>query len=374
MFSIVSGKLEHPRSNESGRKNTIKSLPITIKFINEENKSLYKKTVLTWLESDFKKRGKPLAHFWHNRSTIKEAFDRCDAMVALNSQEEFIGYMIWHFYSSGVGAEIDIIEVKENYQKQGVFKKALTAFSDKFTNVRVLSALVLQQAEKAFCSVGWEKWGKKHIKIIKPPVLRPLDTLPDGQVIAVCSENYYEVEANREKYKSSMRYFQIKLGKDGQLHEPIVTNHCYEGYIGVYFNKKLIADGKARHLFLNIKEDVSTSRELLILTEIIPQEPELFKEFFSGFQQEVKHPKYKKDLYFSTKAINVNQPSTTGLEEDIGTETTSSEEDKKVMFGRGKTKPISQQTLRAKVILPPRFSGESEKQLSYIVREKSLLK
>lgn len=275
MFKTVSTQAINSNSDD---KSTVESSQIIIEFLNEKNKTQHKKTVLTWLEAHFKEQVSPDKHFWHNKSIIEDACDGCNAMIALNSQKEFAGYMIWERYN--LRAEINIVEVKEEYRRQGVLRQLLAEFSKKFTDVRILSASVLPQAEKAFCALGWEKIGSKHINIIEPG-LKPFDTLPDGPVIAIaaCSSDFYAVKANPEKYKNSMQYFQIKTNKEGQLHEPIMTPFHYEGYMGIYINKKLIIDGKTKHIFK--ENEFSNAVGFLIVTNIIPQKPELFKDFFS---------------------------------------------------------------------------------------------
>jgi len=207
-------------------------------------------------------------------------------MVALNRQKEVVGYMIWAII--GIRAEIDIVEVKADYRRQGICKKMLTSFPRKFTNISVLSASVLPQAEKVFTKADCEiKYGcnnaKKHIKIIKPG-LQPLNTLPNGRVIAVCSQteidgyaDYYTIK-NNSKYKHLIKYFQIDLNENGSLITPIITDFHYEGYIGVYFNKKLIVDGKLRHLFSNDREMCDSGLNLLVMNKIQPLNSKLFNE------------------------------------------------------------------------------------------------
>jgi hypothetical protein len=186
--------------------------------------------------------------------------------------------MIWEFYNNGIGAEISIIEVKEKYQRCGIFKKMITTFEEEFTNIVALSAFVLPQSEDAFHKSGWEKQMREYMKIIKPSV-PTLNSLPGGRVIATCSEDFYKVKSNPEQYTNLMKYFQIQLDDKGQLLIPIVTAYYYEHYIGIYFNKKLIAEGKARHLFNN--EDIDSRSELLILARIRPINSDIFRDFLS---------------------------------------------------------------------------------------------
>ena len=188
----------------------------TIKFITEENKDKYREMVLNWLKSDYDKLGKPNDHFWHNKNAIIWAFNSRKAMVVLNNQKEVVGYMIWSII--GIRAEVDIIEVRKDCRRQGIFRQMLDTFSSKSTSISVLSASVLPQAETAFRRVGWEiKYGnnrKKHIKVIRPG-LRALNILPNGRVIAICSKtetdgrgytDFYMIKGN-QKYEHLMKYF-----------------------------------------------------------------------------------------------------------------------------------------------------------------------
>lgn len=232
-----------------------RSFQPTFIFVTENNKERYKSLVLTWLQSDFNLKKQPFGHFWHNRSIISGAFDQRRALVALNDQQEVIGFMIWSTFGV-LRMEIDIVEVKEAYRRQGVFKKAQLELSKKFPEIVILTASVIPQAVSAFRNDGWTKiennvnYGTNttFIKEIKP-CLQPFDKLPEGNSIAVCSTNFYEVKAKPEQYKTSMKYFQIAPLANGILPNPIATGFHYEGYVGIYKDKKLVAQGKAKHLF-----------------------------------------------------------------------------------------------------------------------------
>ena len=260
------------------------AVEFTIKFVEESNKKPLKNEVLAWLKADFKSRGNPSPHFWHNSSTIGAAFDTCHALVALNKQQHCIGYLIWDTYDD-FGVEINIVEVQQEYRRQGVLKEMLKYFHEAFPKLCFLSGRILPASEKIFERVGWKKIGSKHIKILKPSS-PPLDTLPDGSVIAISSEDLYTVKANREKYRDTIQYFNVKLTKDNQLCEPVIARHNYEGYIGIYVNKKLITEGKPKHLF---KESYVSFSELLIINKIAPINPTLFEEFFVVAQQNPSH-------------------------------------------------------------------------------------
>jgi len=285
-------------------------------FIDEENKEQYKEMLFAYLRSDFNRRKKPKNHFWCNRSTIKEAFDKGEAMVTLNEGGELIGYMIWSLSDDHFHAELSIVEVKENYRGQGIFKNMLTQFIEKFTETRILSASVLSQAEVVFDKAGWKcvqfpHQSKKYYKIVRPG-LSPSDTLPNGPVIAICSQDFYQVEANLTQYQPLMKYFQLSLDQDGKLDEPIVTEYYYEGYIGVYFNKELICQGKAKHLFQG--PTVYGQRNLLILNQIMPVDPTPFNEkgFFSQPSAKINSQKRVNE-----NEINVTSTSASSSEQPI---------------------------------------------------------
>lgn len=283
-------------------------LTTTIKLINKNNNSKYKAEVLTWLKTDYNTLKKPGRHFWHNKDTITKAFDKCDSIVALNNEKKVIGYMIW--YMIGIRAEIDIIEVKKEYRRQGICRKLLLTFIEKFPNIHVLTGTPLEQAKKVFIKLGWKitkdcgfykQRHKKYFKIVKP-CLQPFNALPDGHVIAVCTEDdFYRVQDNPSKYKNSMKYFQINIDKHGKLSKPIITDFNYACYIGIYFNKKLIMEGKAKQVFSNLV--CSGELNLLIIDKILPLKPKIFNK--SGFfsKQTQKQRLQTNIRIFSTKKI-----------------------------------------------------------------------
>ena len=267
-------------------------------FVTEENKMEHFREVLLWLTFDFFKLGAPKKHFFHNRNSITVAFNSCNAMVALASDEEFsykkevVGYMIWSRYDGG--AEIDIIEVEENYRRQGIAAKMLKDFCDRHTDVSVLTTKALPQAENFFDHEHWRNYDiKKYTRkgpfeIMKhtgrkfkcvQPVLQSIDTLPNGHVIAVCSEHFYRVKNNVDQYQPFMKYFPIDIDQNGKLQLPIVTDCHEDGYMGVFLNKELIVEGKAKHLFKN--SCIHTG--LFLMCRLDPCKPELFhqSEFFS---------------------------------------------------------------------------------------------
>ncbi|OGT21446.1 MAG: hypothetical protein A3C55_06310 [Gammaproteobacteria bacterium RIFCSPHIGHO2_02_FULL_42_13] len=266
-------------------------MPFQSIFIDEENKQRYSRKVLSWLKSDFERREDPASsHFWHNERIIAQAFEGCNALVVIDTHKRLVGYMIWA--RDEVSAEIEIVEVIEKFRRQGVFKKMLSDFLDKFTNVSILFATVLPQAREIFRQAGWQmtqdlNGDEKFYRIIKPS-LCPVDTLPDGRAIAIFSNvdvigprphidsgryvDFYVVKANPSHYP--LKYFQIDLDETGKLRIPLITNFHHEGYIGVYFNKKLIAQGKAKHLFEG--RTAFSDSSFLIISRIVPVSPKLF--------------------------------------------------------------------------------------------------
>lgn len=268
------------------------------KFVNEANKVNFCRKVLAWLENDFKRKGKPASHFWHNRDSISDSFDSRHGMVVLNEENELIGYMVW---TPAGGTEltpvftIDIVEVLEKYQNQGIFKKMLSEFSSKHSHVCVLKVNSLPQSIEKFKHLGWEdgrieNWEDLHL--LRGPAsnenkigyffkkihesVPAVEALPDGHVIAVTPVCYYAVEKNPNVYP--MKYFKIKIDSDGKLETPIITRHHPEGYVGVYRDKQLICQQKAKNLFKN-----STSYSginLFVLDRIEPLYPEKFMKFF----------------------------------------------------------------------------------------------
>jgi hypothetical protein len=270
-------------------------MSVQIVFINNENKVKYSKEVLTYLESDFHKRVAPSRHFWYNKDTIADAFENCTAMIVLNDSKQVIGYMIWHIHESR--AEIVIVEVRENYRRQGICRKMLEEFCNKFCDIYLLTASPIPQSKEIFKKTGWGSVldpnnREKFFKIVKS-ALQPLDTLPIGRVIAVCPEDYYQVLTTLKKgenLRHPMQYFQIDVLENEKLREPIIIpGFYYENYIGVYFNQKLIDQGKAKHLFKNQK----IFDNFLVISSITPINPEPFYsvDFFPKSHEEAKDEK-----------------------------------------------------------------------------------
>jgi hypothetical protein len=248
-------------------------------FISDENKAELLLAVLTWLESDFRKRHCPERHFWHNRNFIMEAFNRNDAMIAVKNDREVVGYLIWAI--NGVTAEIDIVEVRQDCRRQGVYKLMQSEFLKKYDDICVLTSSVIPESQEIFVNAGWEtvldiNQHKKFYKIVRP-VLNAVDVLSDGHFIAICSEDFYKVQKNVGKYQASMKYFKVEIDEAGRLSVPIATPFNYEGYIAIYHDKALVAEGKAKYLFRSRK----CFDNLLVIGTIDPQDPQLFLQ--TGF-------------------------------------------------------------------------------------------
>jgi len=322
-------------------------MPFRSVFINEKNKLNHKNAVLTCLEADFNAQGKPTNHFWGNANTIRECFDECRAMVTLNQQKKVVGYMIWHTYECG--AEIDIAEVWPKYRKKGILKNMLQAFSDQFTDLHVLSGDVLPQSKAVFTHLGWTQQVVNSntssypyfpfIKIIRP-ITEQVSILPNGRVLAFCSKtditaedpkenqdaDFYRVSDNPQNYR--MKYFQIDLDEKGKLRLPIVTSFHYDGYIGVYFNKELLSEGKAKHLFtdglalchstfLAINNFDPIDPQLFISKGFLPQAQTTITEETESTAHKTKKPKTEassstpSQTSFTSNTSTLFHPSTT---------------------------------------------------------------
>ena len=235
---------------------------LKFQFLEPENKQSYFDSVLSDLKKDFKKNKQPQNHFWHNRSTISDAFDNCQAMVACDGKNKVVGWMIWSLY--------DIVEVKKEHRQKGIFSTMLAAFTDKFSHLAVLSAHVIPQAQAVFARMGWQavpiNHGTTFFKTLRE-CLPSLDNLSDGLVIAVNSENYYQVLQNPDNYAQSMRYFKLDIDEAGILEKPIVIPCSHEGYIGIYRDKILVKTGKAKHF----EDTVSCHSGLVIIQQIALQ-------------------------------------------------------------------------------------------------------
>ena len=288
-------------------KNQVSSSLARIEFATAVNSKIFKQQVLKWLETDFNKRPDVNNHFWHNKNTIARAFVEHCALVALNHQEECIAYMTWSFYGNKIGAEIEIVEVKEEYRKQGILKKMLESFCQKFPEIAILSGNVLPSSEAVFQRVGWNKRGGKDIKILKP-CLESSNTLTKGLVIVVCENDFNAVKNKPEQFHK--KYFKISLTEEKKLAAPIVTEHHSEGYVGVYLNQQLVAEGKAKYLFA--KEGFIHVGNLLILNRIIPLQPKVFEEFFMGSQREMIEEASHSQRLFS---VEIPRVETEGLKE-----------------------------------------------------------
>ena len=265
-------------------------------FITDENKNKYKNQYLTWLESDFNKKGPSGFHFWYNASIIATSFDECRAMVVLNNRNNIIGYMTWNLLSDAL-AVIDIVEVKKNYRRKGIFKEMLSEFSKKFTDVVILLVLSIPEAQHIFENAGWTKTVSNFyadaihfFKIIKP-VAKLSHELPDGCAIAFFSKidlpnsthkiDYYHVQENPSLYSKQYCQLDFKpsdLTTEGTLNTPIVLPFHYEGYIGIYMDKILIAEGKAKHLFEN--KSYACHAGVLVIHQLKPT-----KDFLLNFTE-----------------------------------------------------------------------------------------
>ncbi len=258
----------------------------TVILINTENSHQYANEVLAWLKSDFEKLGQPARSFFHNSNTIAAAFAKNQAIVAV-IRKKVVGFMIWSGGNDSCSAEIDIVEVKTAYRRKGIFTGMLTFLGEKFTGIHVLTARPIPEADHVYKQMGWhqalgvnvnQKESNLYYKIIRP-VAPALPELPDGVALAVFSKadvpttteyvDAYKVIKEPEKYPK--RYFNLDLNQDGKLRLPVIIPFHYEGYVGLYHNKKLIAEGKPKHLF----EDCHYTGGLLTMDKLKPKDKQL---------------------------------------------------------------------------------------------------
>jgi hypothetical protein len=244
-----------------------------IEFLSQTNSLECKNIVITWLLADWRRRGFPFEHFWHNRDFISAAFDDHLALVAFNQKREFVGFMTWSVFLE-MRAEIEIVNVKEAFWGQGIFKLMQNALVRRFPELRVFSATVLPQARMTFTNAGWIAMGSKHLKLIQPQT-EPLKVLPQkGRHIALCFHDFFDVDANMRNYENHLRFFPLILDKKSKLIEPIMTEHCCVGYVAVYLDNELIAKGRVRHLFspecCNGIDDIRSDQTILLISAIIP--------------------------------------------------------------------------------------------------------
>lgn len=239
-----------------------------LKFLNQEYIIPYMQLVLGWLSSDFKEKGKPERHFWRHRSVIYKSFSQCRALVVLDQDDKLAAYLIWDRFHL-LSIKINLVEVIPKYRRQGLFKKMQEALIIRFPEVLILTASVRPEADHVFSQDGWQKNNNQknnnqnlevlenlgvlenlidYYKIVKP-VVDGQDSLPDGLVIALSSKALNKVKNNRAKYEASLRYFPIQVDDHQQLEIPMVTQHHDEGYVGLYFNRKLITEGQSKDLF-----------------------------------------------------------------------------------------------------------------------------
>lgn len=80
-------------------------------------------------------------------------------MVALNERQEVIGFMCINDIKIAGGAKgcLEYVQVKEEYRRQGIFKKMLNNLTAKYKGQIHLSAWVIQQSTEIFSSDGWKE-------------------------------------------------------------------------------------------------------------------------------------------------------------------------------------------------------------------------
>lgn len=231
---------------------------VQIYFATDTTKQDNRQLVLEWLEKDFREKHQPKNHFWYNRVTIADAFDACRGMVVRDDHQQFIGFMAWSFYGDKVGAEIDIVEIEESYRGQGIFKQILSAFSNYFPQLAVLSVSALPQAQPIFEKMGWQRAATSStmlpaisdrifFKILKTPT--PFsNTLPNGISIAICSEDFYQVKTSPQRYADKTYFLSPVTGHEYSLTQPVVATCHKDGYLGFYLNQQLVYECKPKLL------------------------------------------------------------------------------------------------------------------------------
>lgn len=234
-------------------------------FIDEESKFLYQQGVLSWLRLDYVQKGRPSKHFWHNREHIKEAFSDGNVMVVLNQESEIVSFMTYEIIRE-ILARIDIVEVKESYRRQGIFKMMLEDFLRKFTELYFMFAHVLPQAMTVFDHMSWQKQKELHsatryYRILKPTLMSQ-DTLPrEGRVIAIYSKENEPPASTRY-----VDFFQVRERPAEFQKKYFLVDLDSEGYVGIYLDGRLIVEGKPKYLF---RERVDcTSIDMLVVKRL----------------------------------------------------------------------------------------------------------
>lgn len=289
---------------------------LKICFANEQNKYNLREQVGNWLADDYYQKGKQSHHFFHNISTIYENFNVSCGMIVTNEKGHLVGFMTW-IRNQTAKAEINIVEVNEYYRGKGVFKKMLIELSNKYPNIFILTAHVIPQSQHVFAHLGWQNTGhsqgtlKAFYHLIQPGV-EPVDELPDGHVIAICPEDYYEVADNFKKYQNQMKYYKVDLDGNQLLLKPIIAESVLSpqesspnGYVAVYFNREFITSGKVKHILESGTFDWIGN--ILVIDQIKPNTPELFieKGFLKDDEQTTLLPqRYKR------QTIDYTNPST----------------------------------------------------------------
>lgn len=252
---------------------------VTDEFVTENKKS-------RWL-----KQAMDGSNFIDDEADIAEAFSCGNAIVATDDKDNLLGFMIWQFCANGLGIEVSIAEVKPAYRKQGILKMMLTALSSKFINVNILLGQVVSKSEPVFISLGWHRntidgsFGLAcYYKIIKPTSMQH-DVLLNGLVISFFSKtdmpphhmHHIDLQAiatNPTGYP--IKYFQLDVDDytTGKLRLPIITPFNRKGYVGIYFNQKLICYGEIKFLFTQGTYHINEN--ILILDKFVPLNPTPF--------------------------------------------------------------------------------------------------
>jgi N-acetylglutamate synthase-like GNAT family acetyltransferase len=303
---------------------------VEIIYINAENTGQYLRKVLAWLQFDLNQSKDKSKSFYHNRNTIEKAFAQHTAMVAVKNNE-VVGFMTWNTQKDSCEAEIIIVEIKASCRRQGIFAAMLSTFANSFSGIHVLTARALSQADTVFTTMGWTQvQGTKrnegdlnfYYHVIRP-VAPELAALPDGATLAVFSKadvpattelvDAYSVIKGQNRYKK--KYFKLELDSTGQLLVPIVKPFHYEGYVALYHNQKLIAEGKLKHLFQN-----EHCGDLLVLQKIKLKNPQHLAQLQLFFEAKNSSSAPPNTLlpapYQSTQSVVAIQPDSAQKSEE----------------------------------------------------------
>ncbi len=259
---------------------------IRIQTINPENRINFLDAVLSWLWSEFTlkkcmnklRSGFGVGSFWHNRNYIIRAFNQYHALVVTNREGETIAYMTWSPYSNHKAVDVAIIEVKPCYRRHGIFTAMLDTLSRVHPEFVVLTASVLDESRVAFHGVGWRvvearqqyplfesPTGLTQFYKITTPVQQGSDRFPAGYALAVSVEDFYQVSRNKSRYQPTIKYYPLRMNDSGTLSKVIVAPYHSDGYFALYFQGRVLTEGKLKHV---VEQPLPVQGKLMVLSEL----------------------------------------------------------------------------------------------------------